>query len=76
MIWGTLLNSVYASVPMIYDEKFWLYDGSDPHTIFVWVIALHEEEGNYIRANGWGKFEDLLERADPELWDLQRPPVI
>jgi hypothetical protein len=77
IIRGTLLNSVYSTVPMIFDEGLAVYYGSEPPpTVFVWIIPIHEEEANYIRGNGWDKFEDVLERKNPELWDLTRVSVI
>jgi Suppressor of fused protein (SUFU) len=76
IIWGTLLNSIYSTVPMIYEETFSVYDGIKPPVVFVWLIPIHEEEANYIRFNGWDKFEKLLEKKDPELWDLARASII
>lgn len=76
IIFGTVLNSIYSTVPMIFEEDFAVFHDSSPPTVFVWIIPIHEEEANYIRFNGWDKFEDLLEREDPELWDLTRVPVV
>jgi hypothetical protein len=76
IILGSLLNSVYSAIPMIFPERFFVFEGTVPETIFPWVIPIHEDEANYIRANGWIKFEELLEQENPELWDLSRKSII
>jgi hypothetical protein len=76
IIFGVQLNSIYVAIPMILPEGFGIYEQSTPCTTFPWIIPIHEEEANYIRANGWSKFEVLLEAQNPELWDLHRPPIV
>lgn len=76
IIWGTLLNSVYSAIPIVFENSFAVYDGTIPPTVFVWIIPLHEEEANYVRANGWVKFENLLETVDPDIWNLNRNSII
>lgn len=76
IILGTLLNSTYSTVPMIFEESFYVYDEVEPPVVFVWVLPIHDEEATYIRFNGWDKFEDLLEKKNPELWDLARAPIV
>jgi len=76
IILGSPLNSIYSAVPMIFPENFGVYRESIPKTIFPWVIPIHEEEANYVRANGWSKFECLLEDTNPELWDLRRSSTV
>lgn len=72
----SLHHSVYVAIPMIFDEQFFVLKDTVPETVFPWIISLHEQEAAYVRSNGWSKFEDLLEHANPELWDLQRPSMI
>jgi len=31
---------------------------------------------NLLRKNGWSRFEDILEETDPDLFDLDREPVV
>lgn len=76
IVLGTLLNSVYSAIPVIYKDSISVFDHTSPPTVIAWVIPIHEKEANYIRANGWSKFEDLLEEEDPELWDLTRSPIV
>lgn len=76
IILGSLLNSVFSAIPMILPDSFSVFEDSVPKTVFSWVIPIHEEEANYIRANGWSNFEVLLERKNPELWDLHRTSIV
>lgn len=76
IIFGSLLNSVYIAVPMIFDDGLFVLEDTVPETVFPWIIPVLEEEANYVRSNGWSKFEDLLERKNPELWDLHRASIV
>ncbi|AXO87792.1 suppressor of fused domain protein [Pseudomonas parafulva] len=72
LISGVAVNSVYASIPVIFDEDFSIYRDSSPHTVMVWLIPLLQEEANFVKFNGWSQFEDLLERENPDLMELNR----
>lgn len=70
------MNSIYASIPVMFDDTFAACHTSTPSTILVWLIPIFEAEANYINEQGWESFEDILERDDPDLWDLNRHLVI
>lgn len=72
LIPNVAVNSVYASIPVVFDESFSTYKGSSPHTVMVWLIPLLKEEAGFVKANGWSEFEDMLERENPDLMDLNR----
>lgn len=76
LISSVAVNSVYASIPVIFDEDFSTYKGSSPHTVMVWLIPLLKEEAEFVKSNGWSKFEDLLERLDPDLMELNRMSTV
>ncbi len=69
-------NAAYCTIPVFFDDGFCTYDGSSPSTVMVWVIPIYQSEAEYIEANGWESFEDLLEKKDPDLCSLKRDPVI
>lgn len=73
---GSPLNSLYASLPAVYDDRLWTLDTTEPTTVFVWLIPLQEREAAFVRCEGWEAFEDMLEKADPDLFDLRRPEVL
>ncbi|WP_343575833.1 suppressor of fused domain protein [Pseudomonas sp.] len=76
LIPGVAVNSVYASIPVIFDDAFATYNGSFPHTVMVWLVPLLEDEAEFVKANGWGCFEDILERKDPDLMELNRVSIV
>ncbi|TBU99004.1 suppressor of fused domain protein [Phytopseudomonas dryadis] len=69
-------DAVYCSVPMFMSDDFATFRGSQPPTVIVWVIPVYKSEADYVDANGWSKFEDLLEEKDPDLFSLGRDPII
>lgn len=69
-------SAVYCTIPVFFDDDFCTYDESPPPTVMVWVLPIYKSEAEYIDANGWESFEDLLEEKDPDLCSLEREPVI
>jgi hypothetical protein len=69
-------DAVYCSIPVFLDDDFATFRGSQPPTVIVWVIPIYKSEVDYVDANGWSKFEDLLEEKDPDLFSLERDPII
>ncbi|WP_080712499.1 suppressor of fused domain protein [Pseudomonas brassicacearum] len=76
LIPGVAVNSVYASIPVVFDEVFSVYKKSSPHTVMVWLIPLLKEEADFVKAIGWSEFEDVLERANPDLMELNRESIV
>lgn len=68
-------NAVYAVPPVIFPDGIGLYKGSSPPTIIVWVLPLVGNESLIAKKMGCD-FEDILERANPDLLDLNRAPVV
>lgn len=69
-------DAVYCTIPVFLDDDFSTFTESNPPTVIVWLIPIYRSEADYIDANGWSKFEDLLEEKDPDLFSLKRDPVI
>ena len=69
-------SAVYCTIPVFFDDDFCAYEESSPPTVMVWVLPIYKSEADYIEANGWESFEDLLEQKDPDLCSLEREPVI
>jgi hypothetical protein len=76
LISDVAVNSVYASIPVLFDEGFSTYTDSSPHTVMVWLIPLLTEEANFVKDRGWSLFEDVLELENPDLMDLNRGSVV
>ena len=69
-------DAVYCAIPVFVDDEFAMFEESQPPTVIVWMIPIYKSEADYIDANGWSKFEDLLEEKDPDLFSLGRDPII
>jgi len=52
------------------------YEETLPPTVIVWLVPILPAEAAYVRDAGWEQFEDLLERSDVDLFDLQRASVV
>lgn len=69
-------DAIYCAIPVYSDEEFSVYDESSPPTVVVWTLPIYSNEVDYINANGWNAFEDLLEEKDPDLCSLSRDAVV
>lgn len=69
-------DAVYFAIPVFLDDEFATFGGSQPPTVVVWVIPIYKSEADYVDENGWSKFEDLLAEKDPDLFSLERVPII
>lgn len=73
---GSDLSALYATLPVYFDDAFATCrceDGAD--VAIVWLVPVHGSEVAFIRAKGWDAFEELVERADPDLLDPTRNPL-
>lgn len=69
-------EALYCAIPTFMDDDFITFNGSEPKTVMVWIIPIHKREADFIDVNGWDKFEDILEEVDPDLFSLEREPVV
>lgn len=65
----------YCTFPVFFEEEFWVLKNDNFDIFFIWLIPLFKEEIEFIELNGWSKFEDLLEIADCDFWNLTRDKV-
>jgi Suppressor of fused protein (SUFU) len=70
---GTLFEAFYTTVPAYYPPEF----GSCPlpsseSAVICWLIPITNRERLFIKNNGWRAFEELIERKDPDFFDLGR----
>jgi hypothetical protein len=69
---GSAKTHLYCTVPSIFPEGLAQLSGTDPDTIFVWVVPISGREADFVRAVGWRAFEDRLEAENAALADLHR----
>ncbi|MFJ3407280.1 suppressor of fused domain protein [Promicromonospora sp. NPDC090134] len=73
----SLLDHVYFANPVYYDEDFYSVE-LEPNgqaAGIVWLIPIGPHEAEYVREHGWRRFEEQLERVDPDLFDLTRDEI-
>lgn len=73
---GSSCCHLYASLPVVFPEGLATCDSTQPSTVFVWLLPITDREEREIRSIGWSRFEDKLEQADVDLFDLARSSVV
>jgi suppressor of fused protein SUFU len=73
----TELMALYVANPVYFpDDFFGATTDQLGRVVFACLIPITAHEANYVAANGWTKFEDMLLRADPDLLDLRRHSIV
>ncbi|WP_437484572.1 suppressor of fused domain protein [Sorangium sp. So ce1014] len=73
---GSRCTSLYVALPVVFPDELATCADTQPPTVFAWLIPVHAAEAELVTRLGWNEFEDRLERTDPDLFDLERPPVV
>lgn len=71
---GGSLDSLYAAAPVMLPDEFGTYP-SDPPTVFVWLVPIHDAEAALVATHGWLWFEQQLVERQPDLYDLRRAEI-
>lgn len=75
LIEGVAATGVYASIPVFWPDEFHVFEDSSPSTVFVWLLPIGKAEAELIASKGWNHFEDYLEEAEVDFWNLDRPSL-
>jgi hypothetical protein len=72
------LDHVYFAHPVYYDEDFYSVElePNGQSAGIVWLIPVGPREARYVREHGWQRFEEQLERVDPDLFDITRREIV
>jgi hypothetical protein len=79
---GSLVNTgdfvaLYATLPIYYPDTFWrFHDPGVGDVVFGWLIPVTRNEQAYVGEKGWSAFEELLDKAQVDLFDLTRPSLV
>lgn len=68
-------DALYASVPVVFPEGLATLEDSVPATVVVWLFPLLPTEVAFGDSRGWSEFEDRLESANPDLFDVSRDSI-
>jgi hypothetical protein len=72
---GAALEALYVAAPVVFAEEFAQFDGTEPPTIFAWLVPIRASEAELIASHGWPWFEERLAAEQPDLFDLVRSAV-
>ncbi|MDR6881017.1 hypothetical protein J2X61_002766 [Bacillus sp. 3255] len=71
------LEALYVTLPIYFPNSFHTFFGNDNFPIVMsWLVPITLEEANFAKLNGWDKFEDMLEEANPDLIDFNRKGLL
>ena len=73
---GSAASALYSSIPVIFPESLATLRDSTPPTVFVWMIPLLASEAAFVESSGWSEFEDCMEAANPDLFDIARGSIV
>jgi hypothetical protein len=68
-------SSLYVAIPVAFPDGLGTCSDTDPPTVFVWLVPVHSEEAAFVSQFGWSEFEERLEQANPDLFDLERGSI-
>jgi hypothetical protein len=66
------LTGLRATPPIFFEQGFQVLRGRRPTTVLVLLIPIADDEAAFVAHRGWDAFEEHLEAADPDLFELHR----
>jgi hypothetical protein len=73
---GATVSALYVAMPVYLPESFASCREGDEAIVFAWLVPITAAEAHYIREHGSHAFEDLMERLDPDVLDLERQGIV
>lgn len=72
---GSGCDSLYVAIPVVFPAGLAICSGTQPATVFAWLVPIHPAEVAFVSRHGWDEFETRLEHTDPDLFDLERTGI-
>lgn len=69
------MEALYVTLPVYFPDEFAVYEQDDKAIAIAWLVPISANEANYVHKHGWSKFEELMERKNPDLVDIHRKPL-
>jgi hypothetical protein len=78
LIAGTQIEALYvANPPLFLPESFAPYTSPQGIScVLAWLVPITLNEAEFVKKNGWERFEEELCCADPDLLDLKRASIV
>jgi len=71
------LTALYTTLPVYYPKGLCSFKDEElGEIVFSWLLPITSGEETYIRRVGWFRFEELLDGARFDLYDLDRPTLV
>lgn len=71
------LEALYVTIPVYFPDSFHTFNSkSSISVVQSWLVPITSKEANFVKQNGWDKFEDILEDMNPDLVDFYRTSVV
>lgn len=73
LLLGTALEALYVAVPVYFPDSFHVYKAlAELPVVIAWLVPITAQEALFARTAGRARFEEELERQDPDLLDFRR----
>jgi len=70
------MEHLYFTAPSQWSELNTTLELATKKVTWLWAIPISEAESRYIADNGDDEFESLLEKADGDVFDINRPSIV
>jgi hypothetical protein len=70
------MNCLYVGRPLYQPPHFNPFDDGDVHVLFLWLIPVYGVEAEFVDAEGWRAFEQVMWELDVDPTDFVRDPWI
>ncbi len=68
-------RALYAAVPVYVSQDFGELDTGTRTITLIRLVPITTTEAEFVASHGWTAFEDMLATEDPDLSDVNRPPL-
>src|SRR5438552_6204218 len=75
----TKMEALYVGTLMYFgtdEESFNVLKLDNLSVLFSWLFPIYPSEVEWIRDHGYDAFESMIVERDPDLMDLERPPMV
>jgi Suppressor of fused protein (SUFU) len=69
-------EAFYATLPIYYPKESWTFGEGDDEVMFCWLLPIRQMEHQFIQMRGWMPFEDKMDDAHFDLFDLDREDLV
>ena len=68
------MDALYVGRPLYQPAGFNPFDNGTDRVVFWWLIPIYDNEAEFVEAEGWESFEQLMWDLDVDPTDFTRDP--